>query len=262
MNCLLTGCLPNYDCLAAFTITANKLPYCHLHGYRLELCGQVSPPYRNGKSHASGYSWSRLARMLELVESGRYEWVYCVGCDTMITNFWIGLEDLVDYAGKPNGALPQITHSLPPGVPREIPFTDRPLPYEPDGRTHVIFACDRASVVQADSFLVRGSTQGAAYLRDILATYPVYQTQPWVEQQAMADLRHRHAAITRIVPQGAMNSYDYSLYQARGPYYHLGVDCYGNRGQWKPGDFLIHWPSTPLSQRLELAQQYSREVIR
>lgn len=259
---MLTGCLPNYDLLGDLTIKQDKAPYCNLYGYTLKLCREVSPPYQNPRSHAQGYSWSRLAVMLQLVESGDFDWVYCVGCDTVITNHLIGLEDLIATAGRPGKRLPAVVMRLPPGVPAAIQLAHNGSEYKPDGEAHVIFAADRASVVQADSFFIRGSRQGAAYLRDVLSRYPVYQTEPWVEQQAMADLRHRHAAITCIVPQCVMNSYDYALYDHFGPYYRAGLDCYGKRGQWQPGDFLIHWPSTPLDKRLELARHYMKESIR
>lgn len=258
--CLLTGCLDNYLPLAQTTIFKNKANYCDLYGYRLALCREVSPQYANAQSHASGFSWSRLELMHRIVRSGQHDWVYCVGCDTMITNFLIGLEDIIAYAGSPRALLPQ-PMELPPGVPRPIAHLASALRYRPDGRAHVVFAADRGSVVQADSFLVRGSPQGAAYLEDILAQYEIYQTEPWVEQQAMMDLRTKHAAITVIVPQCALNSYDYGLFADRGPWYSEGVDCYGERGQWQPGDFLIHWPSTPFEMRLRLARKYDAEAI-
>ena len=258
---MLTGCLGNYRDLAAITIDRNKADYCNLYGYELVQCREITKPFQNGASHAQGYSWSRLAMMHRLVASRAYEWVYCVGCDTMITNYAIGLSDLVAYAGTPRPALPKLDRDLPPGVPGRIIHKWPPPDYRADGRTHVIFAADRGSVVQADSFFVRCSPQGEGYLADILDKYSVYQTQPWVEQQAMMDLKDKHAAITRIVPQHIMNSYDYRLFFDRGSYYHGGHDCYGERGQWLPGDFLIHWPSTPLAKRIELAHEYDKEVI-
>lgn len=259
---VLSGCLDNYLPLAQTTIYQNKSDYCLRHGYDLQVCRSVGPAYANPASHASGFSWARLAMMLQLLECGRYDWVYCVGCDTMITNFEVTLDDLIEFAGIPNGALPMIALKLPPGVPAPVIKSWEAPDYKPDGQTHVIFAADRASVMQADSFLIRASGQGIGYLRDILASYPIYKTQPWVEQQAMADLRFKHAAVMRIVPQWAMNSYNYRLYDHYGPYYRDGVDCYGKRGQWKMGDFLIHWPSTSLEQRLKLADEYSQQVIK
>lgn len=260
--CVLSGCLENYQPLAATTIAKNKADYCRLYGYDLKLCREVSAPYRNGASHAQGFSWSRLAMMLSLVQSAAYDWVYCVGCDTMITNYAIGLGDLVAYAGNPGKTLPRVVIKMPPGVPAPVTTRWPRAKYRPDGQTHVIFPADRGSYVQADSFLVRCSAIGAAYLQDILDQYPVYKTHAWVEQQAMMDLRQKHAAITRIVPQCAMNSYDYWLFADRGSFYTEGIDCYGQRGQWQTGDFLIHWPSTPFEMRLRLARKYDAEVLR
>jgi len=39
----LTGCLPNYDALGAYTIQVNKREYCKRHGYNLVVdCDPVS----------------------------------------------------------------------------------------------------------------------------------------------------------------------------------------------------------------------------
>lgn len=259
--CVLTGCLPNYNELAAITIYDNKAKYCARFGYALEVFTKILPQYDNRASHANGYSWSRLARMLELVKSGEFSWVYCVGCDTMITNFWIGLEDIIRQCGTPNPKLPDAKFRLPPGAPGPVVTTWKKPTYQPDGQTHIIFACDRASLVQADSFLIRASEVGCSYLQDILDQYPIYCTQPWVEQQAMSDLRHKHGEVMRIVPQCWLNSYNYRLFDHLGPYYKEGKDCYGNRGEWVAGDFLIHWPSTSLEMRLALSKVYQNGVV-
>lgn len=258
---VLSGYLDNYRELGKHTVDRNKGDYCKAHGYDLHLTRRVRPEHANPASHASGFSWSRLADMLDLVESENYEWVYCVGCDTLTTNYLMSLEWIIERVGPPRQKLPIIVDGMPPGVPLVVTKSWEPTRYHPDGKTHVIFSCDRGSVVQADSFLVRGSKLGAAYLGDILSRYDAYKTQPWVEQQAMMDLRQRHASIMRIVPQHWMNSYDYSLYRHLGRWYQHGNDCYGNRGQWHKGDFLIHWPATSLAQRLELASKYLPEVI-
>jgi hypothetical protein len=77
----------------------------------------------------------------------------------------------------------------------------------------------------------------------------------------MIDRRVQHATITQIVPQYRLNAYDYRRFYHLDPQYHSGTDCYGNRGQWQPGDFLIHWPAATLDERIAMLQEYWPEII-
>lgn len=225
--CVLTGCLPNYDALALYTVHLNKRPYCERYGYGLELVKSVRPKFQDPQSHAGGFSWSRLERMAELVESGNWDWVWCVGCDTLITNMRLRLEELIEGTTK-----------------------------------HLLICGERVAPLQADSFLVRSSPEGSGWLRDILDQYPAYRHHPWVENQTMIDRKDRHAAITQIVPQHRLNSYDYRRFYYLGDQYRDGTDCYGNRGQWQPGDFLIHWPAASLDERLRFVADYMPQIIK
>lgn len=229
---VLTGHQEAYAPLAVQTIYRNKAQYCLRHGYDLRVLRSTRPEFKDDKAHAGGFSWSRLAEMLDLVESGLYEWVWCVGADTLVTNFTMNLEDVV--AGF--WATGKIKHLLICG--------------------------ERVAPIQADSFLVRGSNEGADYLRDILSSRNIYARHPWVENQAMIDRREQHADVTGIVPQWRLNSYDYSQFYHVGDQYRSGLDCYGNRGQWIKGDFLIHWAGIPMAARLDLASRYEGLVVR
>jgi len=65
----------------------------------------------------------------------------------------------------------------------------------------------------------------------------------------------------KIVPQRTINSYNYDLYPGSIPHVYK-KDLLGNDGQWQSGDFLIHWPGIPLAQRLVLAQDMLKQVIK
>ena len=160
--------------------------------------------------------------MAQLVESGRYDWVWTVGCDTLITNLTIALESIIATAedarggGRAAAGLPRAHRSLRLPARPQLEAQRRAAHR---AAKHLLICGERATAVQADSFLVRGSEEGSAYLRDILAQYEIYKHHGWVEDQAMIDLRDKHAAITRIVPQWMMNSYDYSRFYHAHPVY-------------------------------------------
>jgi len=174
-------------------------------------------------------SWDRLRYMREVVASGVYDWCYCCGVDTLHTNMTIGLER----------------------------FTDE--------EHHMVVSSEWCSPIQADSFLVKSSESGIAYLDDILSMYSEYKDNPWVEQQAMIDSLPKHRSIVKLLPQRALNSYNYSLFLEMYSWedrVRRGVDMFGNDGNWAPGDFLIHWPSLPLEVRIREINKTLPLVVR
>ncbi len=226
---VLTGHQAVYVPMAERTIYRNKAQYALWHGYDLCVIRSTRPEYADDSAHAGGFSWSRLADMLDLVQSGLYDWVWCVGADTLVTNFKLTLEEITEAAGP---------------------------------KKHLLICGERVAPIQADSFLVRGSPEGAAYLQDILDAREVYARHPWVENQAMIDRRERHAEITELVPQWRLNSYDYSQFYYLSDQYRSGQDCYGNRGQWIKGDFLIHWAGISMDARMDMLNRYEGMVER
>lgn len=262
---VLTGHLSNYAALAKSTIYENKQEYCNRHGYSMILHTEVRAKWQDTRSHASGFSWSRLEHMAELVASGDYDWVWCVGCDTLITNLGIKLESITGIAEKPEAEsweFPRCPHFKRSTAPKPVVHWRPPPGHKTTGPKHLIACGERVTPIQADSFLVRGSQAGLDYLNDILRCYPQYRHHPWVENQAMIDFVEKHASITLLVPQHLLNAYDYSCFYHVDPMYRDGIDCYGNRGQWMPGDFIIHWPGVSLNKRMELLQKYMPQVIK
>lgn len=208
-----------YRLLADLTIYRNKQDYCRRWKFGFEVrVGQKK--FLASGGHAGGLTWDRLDFLRELMRLGRYEWLYCVGTDTLITNFTISLESFVD------------------------------------NNFHLVIAADGCAPVQADSFLIRCSDQGYAYLSDLLSHYEEFKRHVWVENEVMIRLMGKYAAITKIVPQRVLNSYDYSLYPPATPWMEKHQDMNGNDGQWHYGDFLIHWPGMALPTRIALAQHY------
>jgi hypothetical protein len=174
-------------------------------------------------------SWDRMALIRDILSKPRFDWVWCSGTDTLNTNFNIRLEDLAD------------------------------------DKFHVIASCEWCCTFQADSFLVRNSPEGRDWINAILSHYDEYKNDGWVEQRAILNTLPQFEGIVKILPQRAMNSYDYALYReqyAGAPNVQNGLDYFGNSGQWQPGDFLIHWPGISLVKRLELARKYLALVVK
>lgn len=221
---VVQGHMENYAELAKLTTYGNKAEYCARHGYDLHVKTE-------GFTMASVHpvTWDRLRFMFNLLKTGKYDWIWTVGTDTLITNMTVKLEELIDPA------------------------------------YHFICSCEWCSPMQADSFLTRCSPEGVTYIEFLLGKFGDFRANPWVEQAAMLAYRDRFKDMIKILPQRAMNAYDYQLYLSMYPDEKKvveGKDFFGQSGQWQPGDFLIHWPGLKLHQRLDLVKEYTPKIIR
>lgn len=134
------------------------------------------------------------------------DWFWWVGCDTLVTNMQISLEDRVD------------------------------------NNYHFIIATD-CNGINADSFLIRNSPQGKEYISMILSKYEQYKDHGWLEQQVIIDTLDQNRDIIKIVPQRDLNAYNYSLYPECQPFDKNGNDGNWQNGDllihW-PGTSLPH----------------------
>lgn len=153
-------------------------------------------------------------------EHPEYEWIWWTGSDAMIMNHTIKIEDKI------------------------IPEYD------------LIIATD-CNEINNDSFLIKNSEWGRAYIQELIDLIPKYTNHYFYEQQAMIDSYPKHKDKIKIVPQRYMNAYKNDLYPHQSKY-----DLLGNDGTWQPGDWLIHWPGTSLDLRLQLARHFMNEVVK
>lgn len=102
--------------------------------------------------------------------------------------------------------------------------------------------------LNAGSFLVRNSEWGRAWIK-LVADQSVASrnTHAWHEQKIMQDLTPHvfFKGRIQIVPQSAINSYDYVLYP---PWNET------TPGHWQPGDLVLSLPGLTLKQRLEIVR--------
>lgn len=215
---LVTAHNAAYQPLADITWDQNKRLYAEQWGY------DAHAKTTDYKYPVSQISFERTELIIELLESGKYDWIHACGCDTMITNFTIPLSDIVD--------------------------TDYDF----------IIATDCFNI-NNDSFLARNTPTTIAWLKHVVDVREQYANDPWYDQQAMIDTIDMMGNHIKFVPQRELNSYDYDQYPGSVPHIYK-KDMFGNDGQWQSGDFLIHWPGVSLERRLPLATQMLTQVIK
>jgi hypothetical protein len=166
--------------------------------------------------------WEKIAILLEVMKQNKHDVLHWSGTDTMITNFHIPLSEFL-YDGY-----------------------------------HVTIATD-FNGIQADSFVVRNTMEGRAWLQMIMDKQQEYSRHPFFEQGVMMETYQQYKNIVKVVPQRYLNSYHYPLYKNKGAKNNL--DIMGFSGQWHKGDFLIHCPDHPMHVRLSLFNELLPEVI-
>lgn len=219
--------------LAAITTEFNKRKYCEKYNYDLII------QTKNFLHPHLGFA--KIGLVLEILKTNKYSWVYWVGSDTMITNYDIQLDQLID------------------------------------NDYHFIISYDVWDF-NSDSFLIKNSPEAIEYFENIWNLIPEYLDdkgnpkdfglrlpdgggRAWAEQGAMIDLygaNLKYRQIIKPMHQKFMNSYLYNLYPS--DWHRKAKDCKGNDGQWSNGDFLVHWPGISNDLRLNLAIEFLQMV--
>lgn len=232
---LITHHDENYQALANYTWEGNKIFYANKHGY-----GYHAKTTDWVLSSKAGFEKIYLIKKI-FEEHPEYEWVWWTGSDTLITNFMIRIEDRID------------------------------------NNYHFIIATDILGL-NADSFLIRNSVEGNNFINELLKLEE-QSSKFWdAEQRAISNLlgfpgtgdqnwprgnevkvNEKYKNIAKIVPQRFMNGFNYYLYDVYKNVPHR--DRMDTDGNWRFGDWLIHWPATDLEFRQELAQFYQQFII-
>ena len=204
----------HYNELAKITWT-NKEEYAEKHGYAYAC--------KTDNFYNVNIGFEKIWFLRDMLnEYPNIDWFWWTGCDTLITNMTIKIEDRID------------------------------------NNYHFIIAHDCHNL-NADSFFIRNSPEGKAYLEMIISKYDQYKDHGWAEQQVMIDTLDEYKHMIKILPQKSINSYNYDLYPEKT---NKHLDMGGEDGHWSYGDLLIHWPGTTLPHRIHLAQFYVQHVVR
>lgn len=175
----------------------------------------------------SGYTQlfcDRIIWYIELLKSGKWDWIAAIDSDILFTNFGIQIESIVDDS------------------------------------YHAVLSRDALQIVSGD-MLLRCTPECAEWLEAISLLYRFYQPPKRNEQWAMEDMMNRFGSLIKIVPQKVMSSYNYDLYKALGGNYAIGKDVGGNDGRWAPGDFKFHCPACP-DRKAAILKEMLPKVIR
>ena len=222
--CILSAYDSAYTKLAERTVYQNKAEYARRWSHDLLTLTGVNPAFINPASHVNGITWDRLREAMKIARTGKYDWLYLVGSDTLITNMTIPLSSIIDDA------------------------------------YHFIIAND-FNEWNADSFFIRCSPQGIAYMDEVMQQYGRLKNHKIVEQQAMIELRDKHK-VWKAVPQRKLNAYNMELYFDHHPNGTKTTNCIGEDANWQPGDFLIHWAGQPTDVRFAELEKVWPKIIR
>jgi hypothetical protein len=141
---------------------------------------------------------------------------------------------------------------------------------------HFIISVD-VNGINDDSFLVRNSPEGRAFLDAILERqeeglrfwdggqriinylcgFPGTGEPGWPHGDALK-VCDQYKDVVKIMPQRYMNSFNYLLY----PQYQPPNDKFDRDGNWVLGDWLIHWPAVGTDGRIQLANFYKEHIVK
>ena len=237
--CILSMYTKEIKELGVVTVEYNKRKYCEKHGYDLDIRKDPETFRTKRDFGIAHFGYEKIAAILDVIRNGDYSWIFWCGSDTMITNYNIKLEDLID------------------------------------NQKHVIIPTDLWGL-NTDCMLIKTSLESIDFLEKVYGTFhkfvdsngdnidtgvrlPDGGARAWAEQGAINDLKDEYEDIIKTVPQKTMNSYLYNMYPS--PWHQRGLDCDGNNGTWSKGDFMLHLPGMPNDIRLNVVINMLREVI-
>ena len=211
----------NYKELADITLENNCREYCTINNYECHI--------KKDNFGLKHLGFEKIRLLLELLKTDKYDWIYWRGADTLITNFQIKLENLID----PN--------------------------------YHFLISLD-VHGINSDSLFIKNSPQGIKLFEDILSysnTSPeeqlvinyLYENNQdiikLVPQKLMNS--YNYSLYTSEEPWNVYGVQHECI---------LNQDQLGYYGGWDIGDFLLHWPGIRNDKRIELAKYYTNQIIK
>ena len=220
----------NFQSLANLT-WPNKVKYAERYGYQ-HYCKTDGFTFK----WVSGEKFPMIKEYM--LSNPDVEWIWWLDTDTMITDYTKCAEDYLD----------DNYHFI---ISTDVDHNDEP--------TH---DKDLYSV-NAGSFFIRNSPQGHAYLNWMLSVYEQFELEHgwWTEQRVIdasltyPRLKQTWSNLIKVCPQHQFNSFDCGTRK-------FARDLLGERADWEPGDFVVHWPGVGLDTKLKRAVYYQTQIIK
>jgi len=211
----------NYSDLAKITIDTNGKEYCDKWQYDHIV--------RTDNFRCSHLGFDKINLLLETLDSNQYDWVFWRGADTLITNFKISLNDLIDD-------------------------------------TYELILTNDVHGLQSDSMLFKNTDNCKKFLWDVWNRRSI---DPEEQMSMRDLLTRSDILIHYIPQKFMNTyDYSLYLSDQPWNVYGYHSECapqkdsFGFSGQWLPGDFMMHWPGIRNDKRIELANYYMTQIVR
>lgn len=215
--------LCSWDCRKLGKITnPNKQQYCDSYGYKyaLKTTGIFKSIKRLNKLGWHYPVFERWRYFLSVLET--CDAVFCLGADVLITNHNIKLENILN-------------------------------------KNKSFIICADAVGLQTDVMLIKNTLKTKKLIKELLEIQDKFSNYNFLDQTALESLVPKYSNIVSILPQRAMNSFDYTTLKSwygTNPNYEKAIDINGSDGQWKMGDFILHTPGLPIDKKIEILKSY------
>jgi len=204
-----------YNYLYPYTWNENGLKYCELHDY---------PYVAMTDSDIANPGYAKIDLLLAICnENPDVEWILWKDCDSLITNFNIRIEDVVD------------------------------------NEYHVLLTT-YWNGINAGMMMVRNSIEGRKYLEMIMSVSHLYPNEQEVMIDTFNHFKDIIKIVPQRTFNAACFSDGCHGIDGLDPRNH--IDCIGTNGQWQPGDWVMHWPGQSPQLRLQLVQKYLPLVLK
>jgi len=219
--CILVSYDEVYKRMATYSVDLNIKKYCEKHGYDLHV------DYQDKFSNYRPAQWQKIRAAREVLETGKYDWVFYLDTDCLIMNSDIKLESLVDD----NYSFIVPAHS--------VKAPDTPIIVVPNVRNII-----------SSQFFVKNSEVGINILDDIWFAKNNSQIDKFDYEGRQIRIiinSRKYENDIKIVEEHLLNRFWY----INNPFILSSFKGVSNL-IWKPGDFIVHVTGYTVDEKVKL----------
>jgi mannan polymerase II complex MNN10 subunit len=202
--------------------TQNKFEYAEKHGY-----GFLSE--RNYEGYDRPISWYKINKILKVLNE--YDWIVWMDADSLITNYNIKIEDIINKQFERQKTVFLSPENLP--IECSLPELKE---------TNYIISQDNYSPCMG-IFFIRNCEWSRNFFEKIYNQISFMNDGIWENRAQDYLLYHNPNLMENIkfVPKKILNSFTLD---------------------WTSGDFIIHWPATEYERKKRYTDEYLEKVIK